>query len=93
LVYSKAVKLETDSEKKTYKPSSEYLKEIEGVFDRSEKALNNSSQVSNSNIINDTPRSIIQKPAGIINTSDNSTQKPEASFLASDIDFPITSLS
>jgi hypothetical protein len=43
--YPKAVELETDNEKKTYKPSLEYLKEIGGVLGLFEKASSSSNQV------------------------------------------------
>jgi hypothetical protein len=71
----KNVELETNDEKKTYKPSSKYPKEIEGVFDMSEKATSSSNQLTNSNIRNDKHRFIIIKPDGTINTSDNKKQK------------------
>jgi hypothetical protein len=39
----KAIKLETNDEKKTYKLLSKYLKEIEEIFGMAEKAPNSSN--------------------------------------------------
>jgi hypothetical protein len=50
------VELEIIEEKKTYKLSLEYLTEIEGVFDRSEKIASSSNQAQTSTIRNENPK-------------------------------------